>query len=58
MDTDLIWFYTRIHQLRCTDLMQGPVYGIYPDLENKDERIVPSFAYDDIFGTVLNRFIV
>ena len=58
MDTDLIWFYTRIHQLRCTDLMQGPVYGIYPDLENKDERTVPSFAYDDIFGTVLNRFIV
>ena len=58
MDTDLIWFYTRIHQLRCTDLMQGPVYGIYPDLENKDDRLVPSFAYDDIFGTVLNRFIV
>ena len=58
MDTDLIWFYTRIHQLRCTDLMQGPVYGIYPDLETKDDRLVPSFAYDDIFGTVLNRFIV
>ena len=58
MDTDLIWFYTRIHQLRCTDLMQGPVYGIYPDLENKDDRLAPSFAYDDIFGTVLNRFIV
>tara|TARA_Y100000768_G_scaffold83130_1_gene59285 strand:- start:464 stop:994 length:531 start_codon:yes stop_codon:yes gene_type:complete len=38
--------------------MQGPVYGIYPDLENKDDRLVPSFAYDDIFGTVLNRFIV
>ena len=23
MDTDLIWFYTRMYKLRCTDLMQG-----------------------------------
>ncbi len=58
MDTDLIWFYTRIYNLRCTDLMQGPVYGIYPTENIRDHRLVPIFTYDDIFGTVLNRFIV
>ncbi len=58
MDTDLIWFYTRVYNLCCTDLMQGPVYGIYPTENIKDHRLVPIFTYDDIFGTVLNRFIV
>jgi UDP-sulfoquinovose synthase len=58
MDTDLIWFYTRMHNLRCTDLMQGPVYGIYPIQNIKNDQLVPMFTYDDIFGTVLNRFIV
>ena len=57
MDTDLIWFYTRMFNLRCTDLMQGPVYGIYPT-QSSTEKDVPMFTYDDIFGTVLNRFIV
>ncbi len=57
MDTDLIWFYTRMYGLRCTDLMQGPVYGVYPNNE-QDDDIAPLFTYDDIFGTVLNRFIV
>ena len=57
MDTDLIWFYTRMYKLRCTDLMQGPVYGIYPQFDINDDH-VPIFTYDDIFGTVLNRFII
>ena len=29
MDTDLLWFYCRIWGIRVTDLMQGPVYGIF-----------------------------
>ena len=57
MDTDLIWFYSRMFNLRCTDLMQGPVYGVYPNSDTLDDN-VPIFTYDDIFGTVLNRFIV
>jgi len=28
MDTDLMWFGVRMWDLRITDLMQGPVYGI------------------------------
>jgi UDP-sulfoquinovose synthase len=58
MDTDLLWFYVRTWELRVTDLMQGPVYGIFTDETKKNERLLPFFNYDEIFGTVLNRFVV
>lgn len=58
LDTDLLWFYVRIHGLRVTDLMQGPVYGISTDEADLDSRLCPNFHYDDIFGTVVNRFLV
>jgi UDP-sulfoquinovose synthase len=58
MDTDLLWFYVRTWGLRVTDLMQGPVYGIFTDETQYDERLLPFFSYDEIFGTVLNRFVV
>ena len=58
LDTDLLWFYVRSAGLRVTDLMQGPVYGLVTDEVARDSRLVPNFHYDDIFGTVLNRFLV
>ena len=58
LDTDLLWFYVRTHDLRVTDLMQGPVYGIVTKETKLDDRLKPNFHYDDIFGTVLNRFMV
>jgi len=58
MDTDLLWFYVRMYNLRVTDLMQGPVYGIKYKNNIQNEKFFPIFTYDDIFGTVLNRFIV
>ena len=58
MDTDLLWFYVRTWGLRVTDLMQGPVYGLHTEETALDERLLPFFNYDEIFGTVLNRFIV
>ena len=57
-DTDMLWFYVRTWGLRVTDLMQGPVYGLSTDETDLDPRLTPSFHYDEIFGTVLNRFIV
>lgn len=57
-DTDLLWFYVRTWGLRVTDLMQGPVYGIETEESRLDERLMPNFHYDEIFGTVLNRFVV
>ena len=58
MDTDLLWFYVRTWGLRVTDLMQGPVYGLFTDETEQNERLLPFFNYDEIFGTVLNRFVV
>ena len=58
MDTDLLWFYVRTWGLKVTDLMQGPVYGIFTDESENDDRLLPFFNYDEIFGTVLNRFVV
>ena len=58
MDTDLLWFYVRVWGLRVTDLMQGPVYGLETDETGNDDSLYSFLNYDEIFGTVLNRFIV
>lgn len=58
MDTDLLYFYTRHYNLRVTDLMQAPVYGFLTDETRIHDNLLPNFYYDDIFGTVLNRFLV
>lgn len=57
MDTDLYWFGVRMWDLRITDLMQGPVYGIETEESKIDPRLRPIFNYDEVFGTVVNRFI-
>ena len=57
-DTDLLWFYTRTYDLRVTDLMQGPVYGIFTDESEDHPELLPALDYDGIFGTVVNRFVV
>jgi len=57
MDTDLLWFAVRMWGLKVTDLMQGPVYGIETDESNIDDRLKTIFNYDEIFGTVVNRFV-
>lgn len=57
MDTDLFWFGVRMWDLRVTDLMQGPVYGIETEESKIDDRLNTIFNYDEIFGTIINRFI-
>lgn len=58
MDTDLLWFGVRMWDLRVTDLMQGPVYGLETEESVIDDRLSTLFNYDEIFGTLLNRFVV
>ncbi len=58
MDTDLLWFGVRMWDLKVTDLMQGPVYGIGTEESIIDDRLKTIFNYDEIFGTIVNRFIV
>jgi len=57
MDTDLLWFGVRMWDLRVTDLMQGPVYGIETDESGISEDLRTISNYDEIFGTIVNRFI-
>jgi len=57
-DTDLLWFYVRMWGLRVTDLMQGPVYGLETNETKLDTRLSTIFNYDELFGTVVNRFVV
>ena len=58
LDTDLLWFYVRVWGLRVTDLMQGPVYGLATDETGDNEDLYSFLNYDEVFGTVLNRFMV
>jgi len=58
MDTDLLWFGVRMWDLRVTDLMQGPVYGLETEEAKIDDRLQTIFNYDEVFGTILNRFVV
>lgn len=57
MDTDLMWFGVRMWGLKVTDLMQGPVYGMETEESNIDDRLKTIFNYDELFGTIVNRFI-
>jgi UDP-sulfoquinovose synthase len=57
-DSTNIHFACRTWGLRATDLNQGVVYGIDTEETARDERLITRFDYDEIFGTVLNRFCV
>lgn len=55
-DSHNIMFACKIWGLRVTDLNQGVVYGTVTDEVVLDEALINRFDYDDVFGTVLNRF--
>jgi UDP-sulfoquinovose synthase len=49
-------FACKIWGIRATDLNQGAVYGTVTDEVLLDESLINRFDYDEVFGTVLNRF--
>jgi UDP-sulfoquinovose synthase len=57
-DSTNIHFACRVWGLRATDLNQGVVYGIETEETAGEERLITRFDYDELFGTVLNRFCV
>ncbi|NKB55260.1 MAG: NAD-dependent epimerase/dehydratase family protein [Alphaproteobacteria bacterium] len=57
-DSNNIMFCCKNWGLRSTDLNQGVVYGVHTDDTKLHPELGTSFHYDDIFGTVLNRFCV
>jgi len=57
-DSHNMMFACKIWGLRATDLNQGVVYGTVTDETNMHEALINRFDYDEIFGTVLNRFCI
>jgi UDP-sulfoquinovose synthase len=57
-DSHNIMFACKIWRLRATDLNQGVVYGTMTDEAALDEALINRFDYDEVFGTVLNRFCI
>ena len=55
--TYLIDYLTRAWNLKCTDVMQGVVFGMYTD-EIEKSRIYSRLDSDEAGGTVINRFII
>jgi UDP-sulfoquinovose synthase len=55
-DSHNIAFACKIWSVRATDLNQGVVYGTETAETVMDEALVNRFDYDEVFGTVLNRF--
>jgi UDP-sulfoquinovose synthase len=57
-DSHNMMFACKIWGLRATDLNQGVVYGTVTDETSLHEALINRFDYDEVFGTVLNRFCV
>ncbi|HEV2272699.1 MAG TPA: UDP-sulfoquinovose synthase [Acidobacteriaceae bacterium] len=57
-DSHNMMFCCKIWGLRATDLNQGVVYGTATEEVEMDEALINRFDYDEVFGTVLNRFCV
>ena len=57
-DSHNVMFTCKTWDLRATDLNQGVVYGTMTDEVAMGEALINRFDYDEVFGTVLNRFCV
>src|ERR1700738_3190098 len=57
-DSHNMMFTCKIWGLRATDLNQGVVYGTMTDEIALAEALINRLDYDEVFGTVLNRFCV
>jgi len=55
-DSHNMMFACKVWKLRATDLNQGVVYGTMTEQTALDEALINRFDYDEVFGTVLNRF--
>lgn len=56
-DTNNLLFANRVWKTTATNIFQGPVYGTRTK-EITDERLHTRFDFDEVWGTVVNRFAV
>jgi len=57
-DSHNIMFACKAWGLRATDLNQGVVYGVMTEEVALSDALINRFDYDEVFGTVLNRFCI
>jgi UDP-sulfoquinovose synthase len=57
-DSNNLEFVCRVWNLSVTDLNQGIVYGNETPHTSLHPDLITSFHYDDVFGTVINRFML
>ena len=58
-DSNNLQFACRNYGIRCTDIMQGIVFGLDPAAErNLPANLQTRMDFDEAFGTVINRFCV
>jgi UDP-sulfoquinovose synthase len=57
-DSHNIMFACKAWGLRATDLNQGVVYGVMTEEVALSNALINRFDYDEVFGTVLNRFCI
>jgi UDP-sulfoquinovose synthase len=56
-DSNYLSMACRKWGLRITEVMQSTLFGVYTDEMVNCEDLYTRFDYDDIFGTVVNRFL-
>ncbi|MBT3923224.1 MAG: NAD-dependent epimerase/dehydratase family protein [Nitrospina sp.] len=57
-DSNNIFFCCKVWGIRATDLNQGVVYGVETEETIMNPGLCTRLDYDEVFGTVLNRFCV
>lgn len=55
-DSNNLLFACRNYGLRCTDIMQGIVFGFQPGNDAKKKALNTRLDFDEAFGTIINRF--
>jgi UDP-sulfoquinovose synthase len=55
-DSNNLQFACRNYGLKCTDIMQGIVFGFQLDSDYQNKRLNTRFDFDQAFGTIINRF--
>lgn len=56
-DTNNLLFANKVWKITTTNIFQGPVYGTRTK-EITDEKLHSRFDFDEVWGTVVNRFCV
>ena len=56
-DTNYAAMACRKWHLRITDVMQSTIFGLHTEEMDGCDALYTRFDYDEIFGTVLNRFV-